>query len=62
MSVDSDMIMVDGGSRKAYDMISVGNKPPEVDSEQNIETTFKTLKNGRLEVTIRRALDTGDFA
>ena len=28
MSVGSDMIMVDGGKRIAYDMVSVGNRQP----------------------------------
>lgn len=28
MSAGSDMIMIDSGSQKVYDMVSVGNKQP----------------------------------
>ncbi len=28
MAEGSDMIMIDGGSQKVYDMISIGNKQP----------------------------------
>lgn len=37
MSVDSDMIQVDGGRRLAFDMVSVGRRQPEIDTQQDLE-------------------------
>lgn len=61
MTVGSDIIQVDGGKRQAFDMHSVGNKAPEQDSQQDLDTSFETLSNGKLQVTVKRPLDTGDF-
>jgi len=61
MTVGSDLVQVDGGKREAFDMHSVGNKAPAQDSQQDLDASFKTLSNGKLQVTIKRPLDTGDF-
>ena len=61
MDPNTDMIQIDGGSLVAYDVYAVGKRAPAVDVQQDIEYTFEQMPNDKLSVTLRRALDTGDF-
>jgi len=42
-------------------MYSIGLQAPAKDDIQDVQSKFTDLENGELEVTLRRALDTGDF-
>lgn len=61
MEPGSDLIQIDGTELKVYDKYSVGKTRPEMDDEQNVVASFKSLPDNLLEVTLRRALDTGDI-
>ena len=44
----------------AYDKISSGYQYPTSDTKNELNFTFKDVDSNTLEVTIRRACDTGD--
>ena len=59
MDAGTDMIMIDGGEKKVYDMISVGWKRPIAKPSQTIGFTFEE-SSGLYVATIKRFLDTSD--
>ena len=60
MDVDSDMIMIDGSNKKAFDMYSVGKRLPKQDNSQDLQYFFEQDGSEGLNVTVRRLLDTND--
>ena len=60
MDAGTDMIMIDGGAEKVYDMISVGWKAPIAKPTQTLVAGFREVNSELVTATIRRNLDTGD--
>lgn len=61
MGAGTDMIQIDGGANKAYDMVSIGYKAPIKDSVDHLkDVTFTSGAGNLLNVEMRRLLDTQD--
>ena len=62
MAPGSDMIQIkaNGTNSRVYDKFSTGYISPPIDSDKNLQATFRFFEGGFIRFTIKRALDTGD--